>query len=99
MDGGAWLVIADCAVPPSRPFHIRTTTLPKAPAWLVGDALAAGTLVRVVEEPVPYGYALQAVWPHARALPLKTRAAIDLLASRLPPLLAQGGPRAPSAAP
>lgn len=64
----------------------------RLPAWLVADAVGQGSLVRVFEEPVPYGYALQAVWPQARALPLKTRAAIDLLASRLPPLLAQGGP-------
>ncbi len=66
--------------------------LARLPAWLVADAVRQGTLVRVFEEPMPYGYALQAVWPQARALPLKTRAAIDLLASRMPPLLAQGGP-------
>ena len=66
--------------------------LTRLPAWLVDDAVQAGTLVRVFDEPAPYGYALQAVWPHSRVLPLKTRMAIDLLASRLPLRLAQGGP-------
>lgn len=63
--------------------------LTRLPAWLVADALVAGTLVRVFAEPHPYGYPLHAVWPQARALPLKTRAAIDLLVGRLPALLAQ----------
>lgn len=73
--------------------------LTRLPAWLVDDAVRAGTLVRVFDEPLPYGYALQAVWPHARVLPLKTRMAIDLLASRLPQRLAQGGPAAGSTLP
>lgn len=58
--------------------------LTRLPIWLAADAVAAGRLVRVFEEPVLYGYALQAVWPQSRALPLKTRAAIELLAQRLP---------------
>lgn len=65
--------------------------LARLPAWLVADAVAAGSLVRVFDEAEPYGYALQAVWPQARALPLKTRAAIDLLARRLPARLATSG--------
>lgn len=63
--------------------------LTRLPAWLVADALRTGALVRVFEEARPYGYALHAVWPHARALPLKTRVVVDLLAARLPTLLAQ----------
>jgi len=59
----------------------------RLPTWLVRDALAAGRLVRVFEEPLPFGYALSAVWPQTRALPLKTRVVIDMLAQRLPPLL------------
>ncbi|MES2609980.1 MAG: LysR family transcriptional regulator, partial [Pseudomonadota bacterium] len=55
-------------------------------------ACAAFRLQKVLEEPQPFGYALSAVWPQARAraraLPLKTRVVIDLLAERLPPLLA-----------
>lgn len=60
----------------------------RLPAWLVADALADGRLVRVFDEPQPFGYPLNAVWPQSRALPLKTRAVIDHLAERLPPLLA-----------
>jgi DNA-binding transcriptional LysR family regulator len=64
----------------------------RLPAWLAADAVAAGTLVRLFDEPRPYGYALHAVWPQARALPLKTRVAIDRLAERLPALLAPEQP-------
>lgn len=67
----------------------RGMGLARLPAWLVADALASGRLLRVFEEPQPYGYALSAVWPQARALPLKTRVVIDLLAERLPPLLSE----------
>ncbi len=67
---------------------VRGVGMARLPTWLVADALAAGNLVRVFEEPRPFGYALNAVWPQARALPLKTRVVIDLLAQRLPPLLA-----------
>lgn len=63
--------------------------LTRLPAWLVANALRTGALVRVFEEACPYGYVLNAVWPQARALPLKTRAVVDLLAARLPALLAQ----------
>ncbi|MFC4275496.1 LysR family transcriptional regulator [Achromobacter aloeverae] len=64
--------------------------LARLPRWLVADAVAEGRLVPVFDEPHPFGYALNAVWPHARALPLKTRVVIDMLAQRLPPLLAAG---------
>lgn len=60
----------------------------RLPAWLVADALATGQLTRVFEETHPFGYALNAVWSQARALPLKTRVLVDLLAQELPPLLA-----------
>jgi len=61
--------------------------LVRLPAWLVADALADGRLVRVFDEPRPFGYALNAVWPQARAMPLKTRVVIDRLAERMPQLL------------
>lgn len=61
--------------------------LARLPAWLVIDAVAEGRLQKVLQEPHPFGYALSAVWPQARALPLKTRVVIDMLAERLPPLL------------
>jgi DNA-binding transcriptional LysR family regulator len=59
--------------------------LARVPHWLVEPDLAAGRLVQVFEEPHPYGYELHAVWPHARALPLKLRVLIDLLVERLLP--------------
>jgi len=74
----------------NRTAAIAGMGLARLPTWLVADALKAGTLARAFEEPRPYGYALHAVWPRARALPLKTRAAIDLLAARLPALLSSG---------
>ena len=52
------------------------------------QAEARGRLVRVFEEPQAFGYAVHAVWPHARAMPLKTRVLIDLLAERLVSALA-----------
>ncbi len=67
---------------------IQGVGMARLPAWLVADALADGRLLRVFDEPRPFGYALHAVWPQARALPLKTRVVIDLLAERMPPLLA-----------
>ncbi|MGJ7493069.1 LysR family transcriptional regulator [Variovorax sp. ZT4R33] len=60
----------------------------RLPTWLVAEALAEGRLLRVFEESQPFGYPLHAVWPQARALPQKTRVVIDLLAERLPLLLA-----------
>ena len=63
--------------------------LTRLPEWLVEDELNAGTLVRVFAEPQPYGYVLNAIWPKARALPLKTRVAIDRLVERLGRRLAQ----------
>ncbi|QNP49044.1 LysR family transcriptional regulator [Diaphorobacter aerolatus] len=65
--------------------------LARLPAWLVASELAEGKLVRVFDEPSPYGYALNAVWPKAPTLPLKTRLAIDRLAERLPQKLALTG--------
>lgn len=67
---------------------IQGVGMARLPAWLVTDALADGRLRQVFEEPRPFGYALNAVWPKARALPLKTRVVIDLLAQRMPSLLA-----------
>jgi DNA-binding transcriptional LysR family regulator len=67
---------------------IQGVGMARLPAWLVADALADGRLVQVFEELRPFGYALNAIWPQARALPLKTRVVIDLLAERMPLLLA-----------
>lgn len=62
--------------------------LARLPAWLAADALAAGTLVRVFDEPQPFGFALHVIRPRSRYLPLKTRVVVDWLAEHLPPLLA-----------
>lgn len=61
----------------------------RLPAWLAAAPVAAGALVRVFEEPQPFGYALHAVWPQARALPRRTRIVIDALAAELPALLGE----------
>ncbi len=58
------------------------------PAWLIADALAAGTLVRLLDTPQRFGFPLHILWPHSHYLPRKTRVVIDWLAERLPPLLA-----------
>lgn len=62
--------------------------LARLPAWLAADAFAAGTLVRVFDEPRPFGFALNVIRSRSRYLPLKTRVVIDWLAEHLPPLLA-----------
>ncbi len=62
--------------------------LARLPAWLAADALAAGTLVRVFDEPRPFGFALHVIRARSRYLPLKTRVVVDWLAEHLPPLLA-----------
>ena len=62
--------------------------LARLPAWLAADALAAGTLVRVFDEPVPFGFPLHVIRTPSRYLPLKTRVVIDWLVAHLPPLLA-----------
>ena len=62
--------------------------LARLPAWLAADALAAGTLVRVFEEPRPFGFALNVIRSRSRYLPHKTRVVVDWLAEHMPPLLA-----------
>lgn len=64
--------------------------LARLPVWMAARNVEAGRLVRVFEEPQPCGYALNAVWPRMRTLPMKVRVVIDLLAQRLPGLLAAG---------
>lgn len=59
----------------------------RLPQWLAAEPVAAGTLVKVFDEARPFGYALHAVWPQARALPRRTRVVIDALAEQLPGLL------------
>lgn len=62
--------------------------LVRLPKWLVAPAVAAGELVQVFKESEPFGFTMHLLWPHSRRLPLKTRVVMDLLAQRLPGLLA-----------
>jgi DNA-binding transcriptional LysR family regulator len=56
--------------------------LVRVPVWMAASDVAAGRLVRVFEEPRPFGYELHAVWPRMRTLPIKVRVVIDLLLER-----------------
>ena len=62
--------------------------LVRLPKWLVAPAVASGQLLQVFEEPQPFGFPMHLLWPHSRRLPLKNRVLIDLLAERLPGMLA-----------
>lgn len=61
--------------------------LVRLPTWLAAPSLACGALVRVFDEPQPYGYELNAIWPQTRVMPLRLRVLIDRLVQRLPALL------------
>lgn len=64
--------------------------LARLPVWMAARDVVAGRLVRVFEEPLPFGFELNAVWPRMRTLPMKMRVVIDVLAARLPGLMAAG---------
>lgn len=64
--------------------------LARVPVWMAACDVEAGRLVRVFEEPRPFGYELNAVWPRARTLPMKVRVVIDLLSDRLAQSMAVG---------
>ena len=66
---------------------IQGVGLARLPSWLVSDAIQSGQLVRVFNEPTPFGYALHALWPHTRVMPPKIRVLIDLMVERMPILL------------
>jgi len=61
--------------------------LVRVPTWLAAPLLSSGLLVRVFDEPQPYGYELTAIWPQARVMPLRLRVTIDRLLEQLPTLL------------
>jgi len=54
-----------------------------APSFLVADDLAAGTLLRLLEDHVPVGLTINAVYPHRHHLSTKVRRFLDLVAARL----------------
>lgn len=59
------------------------------PHWLVRRRLEAGELTVVLNEEPSYLYDCHALWPTTPHLPLKVRAAVDVLASRLPGMMGQ----------
>ncbi|MGL6514613.1 LysR family transcriptional regulator [Aeromonas hydrophila] len=58
------------------------------PSWLACPHLERGDLREVLGSFKGRSYPINALWPHSPHLPLKTRMAIDWLASRLPARLA-----------
>jgi DNA-binding transcriptional LysR family regulator len=54
------------------------------PCWLVADRLTGGELVPVLPELPQLTFDIYAVWPQAAAMPMRLRAALDLLAVELP---------------
>jgi DNA-binding transcriptional LysR family regulator len=57
------------------------------PCWLVAPHVRAGELILVMDSERVLAADVHAVWPKARYMPAKTRAAVDLLAARIPALL------------
>ncbi len=65
--------------------------LGRLPRWLAAPHVQAGRLRVVGDQRYAQTVAAHAVWPQTRHLPMKTRAAIDLLAAELPAMLARSG--------
>ena len=63
----------------------------RAPRWLVGDAIAAGELVSVLEPYQPEPLDIYAVYPPGRHLPSKVRTFIDYFAQELKSCASIGG--------
>lgn len=63
----------------------------RAPRWLVGDALAAGELVPVLESFQPDPLDIYAVYPPGRHLPSKVRTFIDYFAEEFKSCASIGG--------
>jgi DNA-binding transcriptional LysR family regulator len=66
------------------------------PCWLMAPHVRAGTLVLVMNSERLLAADIHAVWPSTRYLASKTRAAIDVLAEKIPatigyPILAHAG--------
>jgi DNA-binding transcriptional LysR family regulator len=59
----------------------------RLPSWLLAEYQHSGALVRVLDDCEGESLEVNAVWPTSPHLPGKLRAAIDVLASDVPPLL------------
>ncbi len=57
------------------------------PCWLLSQYVRTGELQMVMHADRVVGGRINAVWPHTHYLPLRTRAAIDLLVERIPVLV------------
>jgi DNA-binding transcriptional LysR family regulator len=53
------------------------------PSWLVGPQIAAGHLIRLLEQFPSASLDTYAVWPAAEHMPMRLRVTIDTLAARL----------------
>jgi len=54
-----------------------------APTFIVGEDLAAGRLVRLLEYHTPVKFAINATYPHRHHLSAKVRCFIDLAAEKM----------------
>ncbi len=63
----------------------------RPPRWLIGDALASGELVQILEEYQPPELSVYAVYPPGRHLPSKVRCFIDYFAEELKDCSSIGG--------
>lgn len=57
------------------------------PRWLIRDRLASGRLITVLKDRPPFLYDCHALWLETPHLPLRVRAAVDLLAAELPRMM------------
>ncbi|MCP3064719.1 LysR family transcriptional regulator [Myxococcus sp. K38C18041901] len=72
---------------------VRGAGLAWLPCWLVAARLSKGELTLLLQEEGRHGNEVFAVWPQNKHLPSKVRAAIDLLAARIPEILSAGEAR------
>lgn len=66
---------------------IADAGLAQLPCWLLSQYVRTGELRMVMHADRVVGGRINAVWPHTHYLPLRTRAAIDLLVERIPVLV------------
>lgn len=64
--------------------------LARLPRWLAAPHVAVGNLQFIGDGRHAHAVAVHAVWPQTRHLPMKTRAAIDILVSEIPGMLSDG---------
>ena len=65
-----------------REFLLAGHGIGRCPAWAVGEDLASGRLIQVLEEFETLEYGIYAVYPHNRHLAAKVRSFVDFLVRR-----------------